>query len=218
LIKRLLTYFSLLVVLNIFGQSTIGLKIGTISFHPIHWDQNFDIFENKLTKDASITVEPGYQLTFQKFVYLTIFSIEIRQGIHADAAGLMAGHIAGDFRWKFFHKGRSAFSISLGPVYAFRQHWDAYNKYEDHGIYNNKTDFQDKWLLGSELEYDILVGNRHDITVSLMYNNAYNSLTFALGYRFWISPYVNLKDDKCSSCGKRWTQGRFRKWWRKVWH
>lgn len=195
----------------------MGLKIGTVAFHPEHWEQDPLIFQNKISKDGSVTAEPGYQISYQKFIHLTILSFELRQGLHADAAGLLAGHLAADLRWKFFHNGRSAFSISLGPVYAIRQHWNAYHVYVDDGVYNNKNDFQDKWMLGGELEYDILVGNRHDITVSLQYNNAYNNITFALGYRFWISPFVNMREDNCTSCGKRWQQGRFRKWWRKVW-
>ena len=147
MIKKALTYCLLFASLTLLSQSTIGLKIETISFHPIHWDQDPVIFETPITKDASVTVEPGYQLSFQKFFYLTILSFQIRQGIHADAAGLMAGHLGVDLRWKFFHKGRSSFSISVGPVYAFRQHWNAYKQYEDHGVYTNKNDFQDKNII-----------------------------------------------------------------------
>ena len=216
--KVYLTYLLIALPFGLFAQSALGLKISTISLHPIQWDQDPVIFENKLVKDGSVTADLGYQISYQKFIYLTVLSLELRQGIHADAAGLMAGHFAADLRWKFFHKGRSALSLSFGPVYAIRQHWDAYGKYVDDGIYNNKNDFQDKWLWGGELEYAIYIANRHDLTISLSYNNSYNTINLALGYRFWVNPFVNMADKKkCISCSNKWSKGRFRKWWRKVW-
>jgi len=175
------------------------------------------MFENKLTNDASIIVEPGYQLSFEKYIYLTVLSLEIRQGIHSDAAAKMSGHVALGLRWKFFHVGRSSFSISAAPVYAYRENWKSIPQYIDNDGYIDNERFQYRFLFGSELEYNIFVGKRSDISFSLMYNNSKSSLTFGLGYRFWINPYVNLKEDKCTSCGKRWNNGRFRKWWHKVW-
>ena len=165
--KFYFTYVLLVLQIGLYAQSAVGLKLNTISFHPIHWDQDPVIFQNKLSKDGAVTVGLGYQFSYQKFLYLTVLSLEFRQGIHADAAGLMAGHFATDLRWKFFHQGRSALSISFGPVYAIRQHWDAYHKYVDHGIYNNKNEFQDKLLWGGELEYAIYIANRHDLTLSV---------------------------------------------------
>ncbi len=175
------------------------------------------MFENRLTKDGTLIMEPGYQLNYQKFIHLTILSLEVKQGIHSDAAAKMAGHFSLGLRWKFFHIGRSSISISGSGVYAYRENWNSISQYVEDYRYVDNGKYQYKFLFGSELEYNIFVGKRSDISFSLMYNNSYNSLTLGLGYRFWINPMVNLKEDKCSSCGKRWSQGKFRKWWHKVW-
>ncbi len=202
--------------ISLYSQSSVGLKVSGPTFHS-KWNQNPDMFENRITKDGSVIMEPGYQLNFQKFIHLTVLSIEFRQGIHSDAAAKMAGHVALGLRWKFFHFKRHSFSISAAPVYAFRENWNEIPQYIEDNIYVDNNKYQYKFLFGSELEYNIFVGKRSDISFSLMYNNSYNSLTFGVGYRFWINPFVNMKDDKCVSCASKWNKGRFRKWWSKVW-
>jgi len=215
-IKKIILHSILLLSLELFGQSSIGLKITGPAFHS-KWEQDPAMFENKMTKDGSLIMEPGYELNFQKFIYLTVLSLEIRQGIHSDAAAKKANHFSLGLRWKFFHLRRSSLSFSLAGVYAYRENWNSVLQYVDDGIYINNEEKQYKFLLGSQLEYNIFVGKRSDISFTLIYNNAYQTLTFGLGYRFWINPNVNLNDKKCSSCGKRWSQGRVRKWWHKVW-
>jgi hypothetical protein len=215
-IKNLILYSIFLLSVQVYGQSSIGLKITGPGFHS-EWDQDPAMFENKMTKDGSVIMEPGYELNFQKFIYLTNISIEVRQGIHSDAAAKMAGHFGIGLRWKFFHLKRSTISISLSPIYAYRENWNRIPQYVDDGIYVNNEEKQYKFLLGSELVYNLFIGKRSDISFALIYNNSYNTLTLGLGYRFWINPYSKISGDKCNSCGKRWEQGKFRKWWHKVW-
>ena len=216
LIKNIIVYIVLLFSIGSYSQSSIGIKLTSLSLHS-KWNQDPAMFENKITKDGSVIMEPGYEINFQKFFYLTTLSLEIRQGIHSDAAAKMAGHFAIGIRWKFFHYKRHALSISLAPVYSYRENWNSIPQYVDDGIFVDNDSKQYKFLVGSELEYNIFVGKRSDISFTLMYNNSHNTLTFGVGYRFWINSFVNMKDDKCSSCGKRWNKGRFRKWWSKVW-
>lgn len=215
-IKSIIFYIALFISVNSYSQSSIGLKITGPGFHS-EWNQDPAMFENKLTKDGSVILEPGYELNFQKFVYLTNISIEIRQGIHSDAAAKMAGHISVGLRWKFFHLKRSTISISLAPVYAYRENWNKIHQYVDDDIYINNEGKQYKFLLGSVLEYNLFIGKRSDLSFALIYNNSYQTLTVGLGLRFWINPYAKISGDKCNSCGKRWEQGKFRKWWHKVW-
>ncbi len=215
-IKKTILYTILLISTTVYSQSSIGLKITGPGFHS-EWKQNPAMFENKITKNGSVIMEPGYELNFQKFVYLTNISIEVRQGIHSDAAAKMAGHLSVGLRWKFFHLKRSSISISLAPVYAYRENWNEIHQYVDDGIYINNEEKQYKFLLGSSLEYNILVGKKSDINFAIIYNNSYQTLTVGLGYRFWINPYAKISGDKCNSCGKRWEQGKLRKWWHKIW-
>lgn len=203
--------------LNTFSQSSIGINFSPIGIHPNGINQNSLIFENKLTNDGSLILEPGYQLNYQKFIHLTILSLEIRQGIHSDAAAKMAGHFGIGLRWKFFHQGKSSLSISVSPIYAYRENWKNIPQYIENDKYKDNGKYQYMFLFGSELAYNFYIGKRSDINLTLSYNNSRNTLALSIGYRHWINPYVNIKDRDCSSCGKRWSQGRFRKWWRKVW-
>lgn len=215
-IKHLVTFIVLLSTLSLYSQSSIGLKISGPTLHS-SWNQDPEMFENRLTKDGSVIMEPGYQLNFQKFIYLTSLSIEVRQGIHSDAAAKMAGHFALGLRWKFFHYKRSSFSISAAPVYSYRENWNNIQQYKDDNLFVDNGKYQYKFLLGSELTYNLYIGKRSDLSFSLMYNNSHNAVAFGVGYRYWINSKVNFKDDNCNSCGKRWNKGKFRKWWRKVW-
>ncbi len=201
----------------LWGQSAIGLKLSPIGFHPLGIDQSPLMFENKVTRDGSAIVEPGYQISFQKFIHLTTWSLEVRQGIHSDAAAKKAGHLALGLRWKFFHMGKHSISISGAPVLAYRENWNKIPQYVANDKYIDNGKYQYRFLFGSELVYNFYLGKRSDINLALTYNNSSNTLAVSVGYRHWINPYVNIKDKECSSCGKRWSKGRFRKWWRKVW-
>lgn len=218
LVKQLILYCLTLLSFSLYSQSAIGLKIMTVGIHPNPWEQDYAIFENSIINDGSLIMEPGYQLNFQKFVHLTILSIEIKQGIYSDAAAKMAGHFSFGLRWKFFHFGKSSFSISAAPVFAFRENWNKIPQYIDNDHYKDNGRYQLKLLFGSELEYNVYVGKRSDISFSLMYNNSFNTIALGLGYRFWINPYVAMNKGDCSSCGKRWNKGRMRKLWKRFWH
>lgn len=217
LIKNLLLYSFTFVSLSLFSQSSIGFKVTGPSFHLAKWNQDPSMFENRITKDGTFIMEPGYQINFQKFIYLTTLSIEAKQGIHADAASKMAGHFSLGLRWKFFHSSRNSLSISFAPTYAFRENWNEIPKYVDHNLYTDNGKYQYKFLINSELSYNIYIGKKSDISFSLMYNNSYQALTFGLGYRYWINPYANVRDDGCKSCGKKWSKGKFKKRWRRIW-
>jgi hypothetical protein len=200
-----------------FGQSSIGLKLSPVGFHPFGINQDPLMFENKVTSNGSLIVEPGYQFNFQKFIHLTVLSLEIRQGIHSDAAAKRAGHIGLGLRWKFFHMGKHSVSISASPIYAYRENWKKISQYVENDGYIDNGKYQYKFLVGSELVYNFYLGKRSDINLALTYNNSRNTLAVSIGYRHWINPYVNIKDRNCNSCAKRWSKGRMRKWWRKVW-
>jgi hypothetical protein len=217
LIKKILISSFIAISIFSYSQSSIGLNFSPIGIHSGGINQDPLIFENKLTSNGSLILEPGYQLNYQKFIHLTVLSVEIRQGIHSDAAAKMAGHIGLGLRWKFFHYGKSSFSISAAPIYAFRENWKDIPQYIDNDYYKDNGKYQYKFLLGSELIYNFYLGKHSDINLALSYNNSRNTLALSIGYRHWINPYVNIKDQKCASCGKRWSQGRFRKFWRRVW-
>ncbi len=201
-----------------YGQTAVGLKVRTAGFHLWGINQDPILFENTISGDAKAIFEPGYELNFQKFIYSTLVSIELRQGFHSDAAARLAGHVALGLRWKFFHLKRSSFSISVAPLLSFRENWNVFPQYIDNENYKIKDKYQYKYLISSELIYSLYIGKRSDLSFAISYNNSYNAFAVSLGYRHWINPFVKVRDKNCDSCGgKRWNQGRFRKFWRRVW-
>ncbi len=215
--KRWTCSILLIVILSLngFSQSAISLNLNTLGFHFNANKQDVRMYENKLTSDGFCVGEPGYEIRLQKFIYLTRWSLEIRQGFHSDAAAKQAGHFALGLRWKFFHYGKHSFSTSLSGVYAFRKTWESIPYYQKNNIYNNGKVYQSKFLLGTDLTYNYYIGKRHDISLSAIYNNSYRTIALAIGYRYWINPYVNIK--QCNTCGKSYRKGRFKRWWRSIW-
>ncbi len=215
-VRNWLTYSFILCATILYGQTAIGLKFRTIGFHLWEMNQSSVMFENTISGDATAIFEPGYELNFQKFIHKTTLSIEVRQGFHSDAVAKLAGHLGIGLRWKFFHLKRNSFSISIAPLLTFRENWNSLPQYIDRGHYKVKEKYQYKYLIGSELIYNLYIGKRSDLSFAISYNNSYNTFAFSIGYRHWINPFVKVRKD-CSSCGKSWNQGRFRKFWRRLW-
>ncbi len=216
--KGMLFHILLIIIsFQTYSQSAVGLKVNSIAYHPFNWNQDASMFENKLTPSGSFIMEPGLELYYQKYFYLTNWSIDPKFSIFSDAAAKMAGYAGLSLSWKFFHYKRSAIQVSVGPVFAFRENWNKIWQYVDNDNFTNGTKYQYKGLLAVDLSYYHYIGKRSDLSISLAFNNSQNAISFALGYRQWINPYVNLKQKSCDNCGKRWNRGAFRKWWRKVW-
>ncbi|MBN2668233.1 MAG: hypothetical protein JXR60_03305 [Bacteroidales bacterium] len=217
MLKLFLTYSLIIISLASFSQSAMSLNVRTFGIHPFGIDQDPAMFENKLTEDGSWIFEPGYELNYQKFLYLTTISFELKQGLFSDAAAKLGGYFGLGFRMKFFHLNRHSFSISLSPVYSFRENWKNIIQYEEKGDYKDNGMYQYRFLLSSSLTYNVYIGKRHDLAFTLHYNDYLSTLSLSLGYRFWFNTTVKFRDKKCDTCGKQFDQGKFRRFWRKVW-
>jgi len=221
---KIIIIFSLITIgaNSIFSQSAMSLEFTSLSYHNADWQQDISILERKLDTIGKWLYEPGYQLSYEKFFYLTVWSVEFRQSLFRDAANHLAANFSPTIKWRFLHLGKHYLNLSFGPIVTYRNSW------KDIPLYQNREEFlntrikdwraQWKFRLSLALRYNVYITPRIDLSLSFMYNNEWGTYTSGIGLRYWINPYIMNNERGCMSCGKAtWKHGWFRKWWHKIW-
>jgi hypothetical protein len=177
------------------AQSTLIFEFTGIG-HPFD-KKNIASFENKADANGNLIIEPGIYLTYESYIKKNYVSLQIVQGLYSDAAGQLAGFTQFGYRNRFFHKWRNAFSISFGPTLLYRDDWNNISEYVPQKGWFQNGDWQTRWTLAGELEYNYFLSKRGDLAVSLTFNYEYLGLGFWVGYRYWIQTKVK-HNGKCN--------------------
>ncbi|MCX7861615.1 MAG: hypothetical protein N2449_01310 [Bacteroidales bacterium] len=206
--KQYLTifFFNLMMLKSsfVFGQSTFSLEAHTIGMH-FFGNPNLRYYENNLDSLGFFCVEPGLMVSYEFYIKDNWLSMQLSQSIFADAAGLTAGFTKWSLRYMFFHKFRNQLYIDVAPAITYRRAWDVLGVHyvpETRYQRNGKIEFRPAII--AKIEYDIFIGNNNDINMSVMYGNAYKTISFLIGYRHWISTKVRFtKDCNCNHFKKK---------------
>ena len=200
---------------TLFSQSSIEFKLITIGLHPDKsLRQNPLMYENRIDDNANFIFEPGFMISYQKYIYLAALSFQFSQGFYSDAAAKLAGTTNVLLKYKLFHKYKFATSIGLGPSLSYRKDWHDINQYIDNDGYTVNGKWQTKWMLGAELSFYYYNGNKGDYSLSFYHGATYGGVLVSVGYRYWINSLAMLSTD-CNTCGNKYNKKRFKSWWKR---
>lgn len=194
----------------LYSQSTVFLRFSGVGYHPFE-KPNLSLYENKIDANGNFNAEPEIILGIEKYLRGNFLSFQITQGMYSDVLAKQAGFTNFALRRQFYHKYKNHFYIALGATIAYRKNWNDIPGYTDNNEFNVNGKWQNKWLFSSSIIYDYYLSKRFDLCFAVMYGYEYQAITPTIGTRFWINP--DVKVDECD-CTKRFSQGRFRKWFK----
>lgn len=196
---------------NIKSQTALSLKFSPISLHPFK-EQNKVFFENKIDSNASFVVTPCVILSSETFIYSDELNVRFMLGGMSDAVSHAAMFFQAGLKYRFLQVYKSGFSIGAGVVFYGRE-----CRLEENGFFPEKFWHKNgswEYSIGGlgEFEYNLMLGDKHDLLFSLVYGFEPKSFTATVGYRFWLSTTIKHRK-KCGSCpfgnsskGKKWNQ------------
>ncbi|GAB4289451.1 MAG: hypothetical protein Kow0068_15030 [Marinilabiliales bacterium] len=192
------------------SQSCISINFTGFGYHPFDIP-NHNIFENSISKNDRLVVEPGFFLSYQKFIILTHTSLQLSSGIYSDAVANFSSFNALYLKRKFYHKYKSSFTLALGCAYILRKKWSEVSGYVPESNFRIGEKFETRFNFTGELTYYYYLSKKSDIDIGIIYGHQYNTFTFFIGYRYWINPNVRFRD--CNTCGdKKFNRGRLKTW------
>ncbi|MDL2261936.1 hypothetical protein LJC11_00340 [Bacteroidales bacterium OttesenSCG-928-I21] len=190
--------FMLLINNTMQSQTMLVAKFSPIGIHPFK-EKNSHLFENKLDENGVFVTEPCFIIGAETLLYDDVFSLRYLVGGLSDAASCPAAFLHLGLKYKFVQFWRNSFSIGAGVSFYGRKLWSSIDNYVDESFWaeNGKWEYS----LGpmAEIEYALLLGERHDITASLLYGHQNRTFTITLGYRFWLSTMIK-HPKSCGSC------------------
>lgn len=197
--KQILTrlFFLILVALSYISrsQSTISFEAHTIGGH-FFGNPNLHYYENNLDSLGHFCTEPGLMISYEFYIKDNWLSLQLSTSIFADAAGLTAGFSKFSLRYMFFHKYRNQLYIDVAPALTYRRSWDVLGPlYKPEITYRQDGKIEYRFAFISKLEYDIFIGNKNDINMSIMYGNSYKTFSFMIGIRHWLNTNVRFTND-----------------------
>ncbi len=181
------------------AQSAFSIEALTIGIHPFG-NPNLGVYENNIDSMGIFNAEPGLMVSYEFFIDENWLSLQLSQSIFADAAGLTAGFTSLSLRYMFFHKYRNQLYIGLAPAMTYRRSWKSlgphYIPETDYKV-DGKMEYRPSVM--AKVEYDIFLGNKNDINMSILFGHSYNEFAFLVGYRHWINANVRVtKDCNCN--------------------
>ncbi|MGM0651124.1 MAG: hypothetical protein ACQES1_11550 [Bacteroidota bacterium] len=180
------------------AQTLLHPKGSFLGFHPLD-TQNRDLFENALDANAQWVVEPNVMLSVETYLRGTQLSWRFMPGFYVDAAAQPAMFFHVGIKYRFLQILRSSFDIAVGPTYNFREDWHKVPGYKPEGSFNLNGNWENKFYLLGELEYKFFLSDHFDITTSVMYGHEWETFTFTLGVRYWLTTVIKHPIN-CSSC------------------
>ncbi|MDR2011128.1 MAG: hypothetical protein LBQ22_11685 [Bacteroidales bacterium] len=186
-------------VANVLHSQTILIaKFSPVGIHPFN-EKNSHIFENKFDSNGIFVTEPCLILGGETLLREDVFSIRYLLGGMSDAASKPAFFIHAGVKYKFVQIWRSSFAIGAGINLYGRERWSTIDGYIAESGWKQNGDWEYKIGPMAELEYLLLLGERHDLTFSILYGHQPRTFSLTIGYRFWLSTEIkNLKG--CGSC------------------
>jgi len=177
---------------TVYGQFTIGVKIGGIAFHQQPVSPNY--YKWSIDKNGRFVGFAGFSITagyhFNPFIGVKV----IQTILSYDCAGKFSGitHIGVDFHDDIIgiKNERHQLSASFGPLFYYRKNWKSVpHYYVDEGFMNpSKNDQWERkfvWYAG-QIQYDFYWNPREAISTNFLPGFPY-IYTFITGYQISIN-------------------------------
>lgn len=181
------------------AQTIIHPKLSGIGYHPFESPNKPQLYENSIDANANWVVEPNLMVSIETYLRGTKLSWRVMPGFYSDVISQPAMFIHVGLKYKFLQIWRSSFDIAVGPTLNFREDWNQVPDCIPEGNYNLNGKWENKIDVLAELEYKYFLSDRLDVTSSILYGHSYQTFTFTVGLRFWMSTTIKHPID-CGSC------------------
>jgi hypothetical protein len=188
----------LILAIEVSSQTMLVAKFSPMGIHPLN-EKNSAIFENRFDENGVLVTEPCFIFGGETLLYDDIFSLRYLVGGMSDAASKPAFFLHFGAKYKFVQVWRSSLAFGIGANLYGRELWTTIDGYvpEKSWWQNGTWEYYAGPMV--EIEYLFLLGERHDITLSLLYGHQPRTFSLTLGYRFWLSTEIK-KPKGCGSC------------------
>ncbi len=172
--NRLILFLSLTLYIiyyeKSFAQDNVGIKYFGINIHP-KGASNAHLMPNKLDKNGYLVLNPGIEITYEKFLHKDIVSIKIIQALYYDCASRLGGFSHIGIRAKIFKKNKHSLYGGMGPTLIFRKNWFKLDGYIHDDTFKGEKD--DKWQYlflwySGEFEYKYAINDKFDFSISII--------------------------------------------------
>lgn len=167
--------------------------------HPFK-ESNVEFFdENKIDANAIFILEPMVVIGLETFLYADELNLRFMFGGLSDAVSKPALFFQVGLKYKIFQVYRSCLAVGAGVAFYGRE-----GRFLANGFKTEKNWYANgKWEYGiggiGEIEYILVLAERHDLLFSLVYGYQPKAFSATLGYRFWVSTILK-HPKKCGSC------------------
>lgn len=193
------------------GQSTLSLDLFPVGLHVYDRSRSF-LFENKIDFNGNAVVEPGAMLTYEFFVHKTSVGFQLHQALFYDAAAMPAGWTQFSFRLKLIHIYKHKISLAAGPALTYRQGWYELVGYEPEDFYEPNGDWEFRWAIPVQLQYNYYTGKRSELNISLLYHYERHVVFPTIGFKFWLNTLIKNGED--CDCNNSFNNRRLKDWFR----
>jgi hypothetical protein len=169
-----------------------------MGIHPFD-DINKHLYENSIDANHNFVIEPIVMVAIETMIRDDSFSWQIMPGFLSDAAAKPAFFIHTGLKLRLFKTWRHSFFIAAGGSLLGRQLWQTIPGYIEESNYSANGTWEYRLEPFGEIEYNIFINNKNDITFSGLYGYMHKSFTFTIGYRFWLSTTIKHPSN-CGSC------------------
>lgn len=175
------------------AQDNLGFNFLFMTWHPGGDDMAF-LQPNKLDKKATLVLNWGGVVHYERFIFRKRLSIKLAQGAYSDCAQLFAGHTHLAFRLNLLNSNRHDLRVGFGPTLVYRKSWDRLPGYVQQNRYlKTKGNWQYAFVwYGGEVEYDYRIAKNWDLNFHVI-PGLPDFFTFGLGFRYWLRPIPGNK-------------------------
>lgn len=192
------------------AQTMIHPKFGIIGIHPFE-TPNRHLFENRLDAEAWFVTEPFFMVSIETLIYSDTFSWRFMPGFYSDAASKPAICLNFALKYKLLQSWRNSVYIVVGGSILGRDQWKTIPGYVFEPGFTENGSWEYRICPLVELEYGFFINDNSDLTLSGMFGHQYKSLTFTVGYRYWLSTIIK-HPPKCGSCPFEKADKKYRKY------
>lgn len=184
---KLLILILLCITGKSYAQDNFGVNFIFLTWHPGGDDMAF-LQPGKLDKNASLVVNWGGVLHYERYIYRNRISVKIAQAAYSDCAQLFAGHTHLAFRINALNGENHALRFGFGPTWVYRKSWDRFPGYvQKTDLLKVKGDWQRTFVwYGGEIEYDVKVSQKMDVNLHVI-PGIPDFFTFGIGTRIWLN-------------------------------
>jgi hypothetical protein len=175
---------------NTSAQSNVSVKYFGLTVHPFG-DYSADVQPYKLDKNAYLVANFGGYASYEKFIWIDMLSIKVKQGIFTDCSAGMMGVSHLGVQMNLLEKRKHKLSFGIGPTLIYRESWTRFPEYQESGFWNKYDSdrfglVQYKMILyGCEFEYDYTVSDKTDLSVGFTPGFPF-AFTFSFGVKYWF--------------------------------